>query len=90
MNDLRAAMPPAFEKEDDPMATKTTRAADATHNMIPVFLQRLPDEGGVSEVDQRVTVTVNSVNTILPRGEMIYVTPEQYEVLYNSNRFEHM
>lgn len=72
------------------MAAAKSNVANAQQNLIPVFLQRLPDEGGVSEVDQRVTITVNGVNTILPRGEMIYVTPEQYEILYNSGRFEHM
>ena len=72
------------------MAAAKSRVVDAHQHLIPVFFQRLPDEGGVSEVDQRVTITVNGVNTILPRGEMIYVTPEQYEILYNSGRFEHM
>lgn len=72
------------------MAGTKARTVVEGQNLIPVFLQKLPDEGGVSETDQRVTVTVNGVNTILPRGEMIYVTPEQYEILYNSGRFEHM
>ena len=72
------------------MVAAKSKIANAQQNLIPVFLQRLPDEGGVSEVDQRVTITVNGVNTILPRGEMIYGTREQYEILYNSGRFEHM
>ena len=69
------------------MAAAKSRVVDAHQNLIPVFLQRLPDEGGVSEVDQRVTVTVNGVNRILPRGEMIFVTPQEYEILRNSGRF---
>ena len=69
--------------------SETMNAAknNQAERLIPIRLPLLPDEGGVSEVDQRVVVTLNGVNKILPRGEMIEVTPEEYEVLYNSGRF---
>lgn len=62
-------------------------AAKTDGGMIQIYLPLLPDEVGVGEVDQRVTVTVNGVNRILPRGEMISVTPQEYEILRNSGRF---
>ena len=58
--------------------------------LIPIYLPLLPEEEGVTEVDQRVVVTLNGVNKILPRGQMIEVTPEEYEVLYNSGRFDRL
>ena len=48
----------------------------------------LPDDNGVGEVDQRVTVTVNGVNKILVRGQHIKVTVAEYEALHNSGRFD--
>lgn len=58
--------------------------------VIPVFLQLLPDDDGVGETDQRVVITVNGENKIIPRGERVYVTPEEYEILFNSGRLGHM
>lgn len=58
--------------------------------LIPIYLPLLPEEAGVTEVDQRVVVTLNGVNKILPRGQMIEVTPEEYEVLHNSGRFDRL
>lgn len=66
------------------MATK----ANTVKNKIPVYLPMLPDEGGADRVDQRVVVTFNGTNIIVPRGEMVEVTPEVYEILHNSGRFE--
>jgi DNA topoisomerase-3 len=51
-------------------------------------LPLLPDDNGVGEVDQRVTVTVNGVNKILVRGQHIKVTVAEYEALHNSGRFD--
>ena len=65
-------------------ATKTVEV----HSKIPVYLPLLPDEGGADKVDQRVVVTVNGTNIIIPRGETVEVTPAVYEVLHNSGRFE--
>lgn len=65
-------------------------AAEKNENLISIYLPLLPDDNGVGEVDQRVTVTVNGVNKILPRGQMIKVTCEEYEALYNSGRFERL
>ena len=56
----------------------------------PAYLPLLPDEGGADVVDQRVVVTINGENIIVPRGEWIEVTPEVYEVLQNSGRFERL
>ncbi len=60
----------------------------AEHKKIPVYLPMLPDEGGSERTDQRVIVTINGSNIIIPRGETVEVTPEVYEVLHNSGRFE--
>lgn len=69
------------------MATATK---EKTENLIPVYLPLLPDEGGSQEVDQSVIVTINGKNTVIMRGNYVNVTPEVYEVLYNSGRFERM
>lgn len=58
--------------------------------LISIYLPLLPEEGGVAEVDQRVPVTINGENRILLRGQTIEVTLEEYEVLYNSHRFERL
>lgn len=58
--------------------------------LIPIYLPLLPEEAGVTEVDQRVVVTLNGVNRILLRGQTIEVTPEEYEVLHNSGRFDRL
>lgn len=58
--------------------------------LIPIYLPLLPEDDGATEIDQRVVVTLNGVNKILPRGQMIEVTPEEYEVLYNSGRFDRL
>lgn len=58
------------------------------HKKISVYLPLLPDEGGAERVDQRVIVTLNGSNIIIPRGETVEVSPEVYEVLHNSGRFE--
>lgn len=76
-------------------ARKTAKTAKASAGaqevgLIPIYLPLLPDEVGVGEVDQRITVTVNGVNRILLRGQTVYVTREEYESLYNSGRFERM
>ena len=67
-----------------------TAAAPKKSELIPIYLPMLPDDNGVGEVDQRVTVTVNGVNRILLRGQTIKVTREEYEALYNSGRFERL
>lgn len=67
-----------------------TAAAPKKENLISIYLPMLPDDNGVGEVDQRVTVTVNGVNRILLRGQTIKVTREEYEALYNSGRFERL
>ena len=67
-----------------------TAAAPKKENLISIYLPMLPDDNGVGEVDQRVTVTVNGVNRILLRGQTIKVTREEYEALYNSVRFERL
>lgn len=67
-----------------------TAAALKKENLISIYLPMLPDDNGVGEVDQRVTVTVNGVNRILLRGQTIKVTREEYEALYNSGRFERL
>lgn len=59
-------------------------------NLITIYIPMLPEEDGVTEVDQRVTVTLNGENRILLRGQPIEVTPEEYEILYNSHRFERL
>ena len=66
----------------------TTAAAPKKEALIPVDLPLLPDDNGVGEVDQRVTVTVNGVNKILVRGQHIKVTVAEYEALHNSGRFD--
>ena len=66
------------------------KAAPKTSDMISVYIPMLPDDNGVGEVDQRVTVTVNGVNKIIPRGQTVKVTREEYESLYNSGRFERL
>lgn len=70
--------------------TKTAKAAQpkTANEPLYIYLHMLPDEGGVAEVDQRVTVTVNGVNRIIPRGERVEVTLAEYEALLNSHRFE--
>lgn len=67
-----------------------TAAAPKKENLISIYLPMLPDDNGVGEVDQRVTVTVNGVNRILLRGQTIKVTREEYEAMYNSGRFERL
>lgn len=67
-----------------------TAAALKKENLISIYLPMLPDDNGVGEVDQRVTVTVNGVNRILLRGQTIKVTRDEYEALYNSGRFERL
>ena len=67
-----------------------TAAAPKKEYLISIYLPMLPDDNGVGEVDQRVTVTVNGVNRILLRGQTIKVTREEYEALYNSGRFERL
>lgn len=67
-----------------------TAAAPKKENLISIYLPMLPDDNGVGEVDQRVTVTVNGVNRILLRGQTIKVTRDEYEALYNSGRFERL
>lgn len=67
-----------------------TAAAPKKSELISIYLPMLPDDNGVGEVDQRVTVTVNGVNRILLRGQTIKVTREEYEALYNSGRFERL
>ena len=71
------------------MSTKTA-AATHTENLIPVYLPPLPDEGGSQEVDQTVVVTINGHNTVINRGNYVSVTPEVYEALQNSNRFDRL
>ncbi len=68
------------------MAT-TTKTVEV-HSKIPVYLPMLPDEGGADKVDQRVVVTLNGSNIIIPRGETVEVSPAVYEILHNSGRFE--
>lgn len=70
-------------------ATRNTaaEAAKTPESLIPIILPMLDDEGGVTEVDQRVNVTINGVNKILPRGERIEVTLAEYEALRSSGRF---
>lgn len=58
--------------------------------LIPIYIPMLPDEVGVGEVDQRLNVTINGVNRIVLRGQTVYVTPAEYEDLYNSKRFERL
>lgn len=75
--------------------SETKRSAKAESEqkevgLIPIYIPMLPDEAGVGEVDQRITVTVNGVNRILLRGQTVYVTREEYEDLYNSKRFERL
>lgn len=70
-----------------------TNSAKATHSKtaeepLYVYLHLLPDESGVAEVDQRVTITVNGVNRIIPRGQRVEVTLPEYEALLNSGKFE--
>jgi hypothetical protein len=74
-------------------ARKTAKSAKASAaapevGLIPIYLPLLPDDNGVGEVDQRVTVTVNGVNKILVRGQHIKVTVAEYEALHNSGRFD--
>lgn len=71
-------------------ATKAKVVEQESSNLIPIYIPLLPDDGGVTDVDQRITVTVNGVNRILPRGERVEVTLEEYEALYNSGRFERL
>lgn len=74
--------------------SETKRGAKAVApkkpELISIYLPMLPDDNGVGEVDQRVTVTVNGTNRILLRGQTIKVTREEYEALYNSGRFERL
>lgn len=67
-------------------STRNSKKKQTNEATIPVFLQLLPEESGVGEVDQRVVITVNGENRIIPRGERVLVTPEEYEVLFNSGR----
>lgn len=70
---------------------KTAKAEPAKEiGLIPIYIPMLPDEAGVGEVDQRVNVTINGVNRIVLRGQTVYVTPAEYEDLYNSKRFERL
>lgn len=71
-------------------ATKAAPKAVKKPRLITIYIPMLPEEDGISEVDQRVTVTLNGENRILLRGEPIEVTPEEYEILYNSQRFERL
>lgn len=73
-----------------PEAKKTEKQVENTVTLIPIYIPLLPDDDGVTEVDQRITVTVNGVNRILLRGQTIEVTPEEYEALYNSQRFDRL
>ena len=66
-------------------ATKNT--AKAPEKLIPIYLPLLEDEAGVGEVDQRVTITINGINKILPRGEHIEVTLSEYAALVDSGKF---
>ncbi len=72
-------------------ATKTSAekstVAKTPETLIPIFLPLLDDEFGVGEVDQRVTVTINGENKILPRGEHIEVTLTEYNAIIESGRF---
>lgn len=73
------------------MAVKTENKAvevSTVRTTIPVYLPLLPDEGGATRVDQNVVITINGVNTIVPRGVYCEVKPEVYEVLHNSGRFD--
>ena len=69
---------------------KAKAGADKNVGLIPIYIPMLPDEVGVGEVDQRVNVTINGVNRIVLRGQTVYVTPAEYEDLYNSKRFERL
>lgn len=73
-----------------PEAKKTEKQVENAVTLIPIYIPLLPDDDGVTEVDQRITVTVNGVNRILLRGQTIEVTPEEYEALYNSQRFDRL
>lgn len=70
------------------MATTKNEAVKAGPELIPIYIHRLPDDDGAVEIDQRITVTVNGVNRILPRGERIEVSLAEYEILRNSCRFD--
>ncbi len=70
------------------MANNAKKQIESTK--IPVYLPMLPDEGGADVVDQRVVVTINGENIIIPRGEQVEVAPEIYEILQNSGRFERL
>lgn len=63
---------------------------EKTENLIPIYLPLLPDEGGSQETDQTVIVTINGKNIQIQRGQYVNVTPEVYEALQNSNRFERL
>lgn len=73
-----------------PEAKKTVKTVENTVKLIPIYIPMLPDDDGVTEVDQRITVTMNGVNRILLRGQTVEVTPEEYEILYNSQRFDRL
>lgn len=76
-------------------AKRTTKTAKAETEqkdvgLIPIYIPMLADEVGIGEVDQRLNVTINGVNRIVLRGQTVYVSPAEYEDLYNSKRFERL
>ena len=71
-------------------AKKTVKQPEDTVQLIPIYIPLLPDEDGLTEIDQRINVTINGENCILLRGQTIEVTIKEYEDLYNSKRFDRL
>ncbi len=57
---------------------------------VRIYLPLISEEDAVGRVDQTVAVSINGENTLIRRGESVEVSPEVYQVLLRSGRFEHL
>ncbi|MDO4355816.1 MAG: hypothetical protein Q4E13_04820 [Clostridia bacterium] len=57
---------------------------------VRIYLPLISEEDAVGQVDQTVAVSINGENTLIRRGESVEVSPEVYQVLLRSGRFEHL
>lgn len=57
---------------------------------VRIYLPLISEEDAVGQVDQTVVVSINGENTLIRRGESVEVSPEVYQVLLRSGRFEHL
>ena len=57
---------------------------------VRIYLPLIAEEDAVGKVDQTVAVSINGENTLIKRGESVEVSPEVYQVLLRSGRFEHL